>query len=369
MILIILTALLAFAAFAAAGLEAAIAGPLAAAMGAALALAVLAAPRARNLMWRLMARQALALTTFAAALAALLWHEGIFHAASRPEALRAGVTLIGLALAAPAAAGVAAAYGRASLAMALLIGAIALAFLALFANEHDLAGPLGRLAPALDSPALAAGFGLVSLLALHVTADELRRRPAPGHAALPPLAQRLFAPVAALMTSFAMLALAGATAALTAAAVAGLVFTVALWTRARRSRVGTALLPALLFVSIGAAALAVVSASIAANQRPLVAEPDSIGAAAWLTQAGLFGAGLAALGYCTLVITLAMSKDRNRTPSRGAPLLGAAGVFAATVSTFATGMAAPAAGLLLAVLTGLAASYVDLSSARSQNPN
>ena len=205
----------------------------------------------------------------------------------------------------------------------------------------------------------------LALLSLHAAADELRRRPAPGEASLPPLARRLFAPLAALMTSFAMLTLAGAAAALGATAVGALVFAGVLWVRARKSRVGAALVPALMFVSVGAAALAVLSASLGLGDRTAIAaRAEDTGAVLWLGHAGYLGAGLLAALFAALLIVLSISKDRGRAPSRGAPLLSAFVVYGALLSWFAPGFTAPAAAFLLAVLIGLSLSYVDLNSAR-----
>lgn len=333
--------------------------PILAAGGAALTLAALTARRARSVLLELAHQHWTAMAGFFALAMVIAWRAGLFAGSDGAPGVLAAT--FGIGLAALATAAISHAYGRNAVAVSLLVTAIPLAFAALLTHGLDLNGPLGRVAPAIDAPGLIAGFGVLALIALHVAADELRRRPSPGEPALPPLARRLFAPIATLMTSFAILTLAGAPAALAAAGGGALVFAAALWPRAKKSRVGAAIIPGLAFVSVGAAALAVVSAAISGGG-PMLAPRSEPGALHWFAENGIVSAILLAATLGALAFQLFMTKDRRRTPSRGAPLLLAGAAFALGASLFETGFLTPSAGAAFAVLVGLAASYYDQSS-------
>jgi len=358
--LIVLLSCTAILSLALASVEPGVLRPLIALAGCVLVLTAVAAPRARASLQMLVRRYWIAALAFVGLVLVLLLRSGLFvGAAGAGEAAQAASALVGIALAAPAAAAIAHAYSRNLCAVWILALSAPLAFAALLAYQLAPGGALGRIPAALTEPGLVAGFGLIALLALHVAADELRRRPAPGEPSLPPLARRLFAPIAALMTSFAMMTLAGAPAALGATGVAALIFAAVLWTRARRSRVGAAIVPALAFVSVGAGGLAVLSATLAGTDAAVETAETATGAARWFAQGGLTGAALLAFVFAALMVTLVSAKDRGRRPSRGAPFLAGLMAYAIGVSWFDAGLAAPPAALLFAVLTGFAASYLD----------
>lgn len=368
--LIILTVALTGLVLALSSLDAALLRAVAAAAGAAMMLGAALAPAARRALADIAGQHWLAGLAFAAFLALLARQGGFF---SGPDALARGhelAAVLGVSLAAPAAAAVAKAYGRSLLTAALLGASIPVAFAALLTHGMALEGPLGRAAPRLDAPGLLAGFALTIVLAAHLAADELRRRPSAGEPALAPLARRLFAPTAGIVTSLAMLLLAGAAETLGAAAAGALVFAGALWPRARRSRVGGAIVPALAMVSVGTGALALLSAALADGARASPLAPGfRTGLDVLLVQAGgLAGALLSVAPLAAILLVLVVSKDRGRRPSRGAPLLIASASCAALVSLYAPGLAAPPAALLFAVITGLAASYLD-SAERKSDPS
>lgn len=359
-------ALIAFAAtitglaLAMSSLDGALVRPLVGALGALMVLAAAIAPQSRRALGALAARHWPGVLAAALAVAVVAGQLG----AGAPELTLsiAGpiAAFIGIALAAPAAAAIAYAYGRGRLTIALLLMAIPVAFAAVLTSNLSLDGPLGRLAPSLDAPGLLSGFGLMVILAIHAAADELRRRPSAGEPSLPPLARRLFAPVAGLVTSLAMLLIAGAPEELGAAAAGSLVFAGALWPRARRSRVGGAVAPALAIVSVGVGALALLSAALADGARAAdFTNGTDTGVTLWMAQAGAAGAAASALIVAALGAVLVVSKDRGRRPSRGAPLLIGAAAYAALASWYAPGLIAPPAAFFFAVITGLAASYLD----------
>ncbi len=348
-------------------LDPALLRPSVASLAALIALAATLAPQARRSLGSLAARHQLGLAAIAAVIA-IFAVRSLLKASAPLDLVAPAYALaafIGIALAGLAAAVAAHAYGRGSLSVALLLTSIPVAFTALLANGVMLGGPLGRIAPALDAPALVVGFGLVVILAVHVVADELRRRPSPGKPSLAPLARRLFAPVASIVTSLAMLVIARASEELGAAAAGSLVLLGGLWPRARRSR---AVMPVLAVVSIATASLAVWSAALVGGARAADAAPAAeTGFSIWLAQAGVLGAGASALVVVAVALVLITSNDRGRRPSRGAALLAGAGVYGAIASWYGPGLTAAPAGLLFAVITGLAASYLDAET-RTSDP-
>jgi hypothetical protein len=228
----------------------------------------------------------------------------------------------------------------------------------------------------------------------------LRRRPSASGRSLSPLARRMFLPMAGLMTAFAMLLLAQSSSALAGAAVGGVLFAGALALRARRSRVGLALVPAVAAISVMAAGLAALAAGaggglgwigagssdggIAAadalarwSERPLLGHglnsmDDLAGAPTalrWLAETGYVGAALTLGVIGALLAGLALMHDRGRPFSRGFMLAAGLVGFTLTDTFLSPAFDQPAASFTLAVMLGLAISYLDFEStsrARSQ---
>ncbi|MBI1252319.1 MAG: hypothetical protein GC189_12710 [Alphaproteobacteria bacterium] len=232
----------------------------------------------------------------------------------------------------------------------------------------------------------AGALGACALIALFTVSDEVRRRPALGAPPPPPLTRRLFAPMACLITTFALLVWEGALAALIGLGAGILAFLAGHAIRARRSRLGGAILPIVLGAAIGAALLgggaaafggglrrvlesapmltpALESVSAELQRLPLVgagaADAGAPTAAAALRRLGLIGVGAAAFVCISLVMTLSAMKDGGRRPSRGMALALGVSVFALTASVLGDDFSAPNAGLMVAAALGLAASFRD----------
>lgn len=367
--LIILTAVLAGLVLATSSLEPSLQRPLAAGAGALLMLAASLAREARRTLADLLVQHWLA------GLAFLLWLVGLALQFSFDDAradalarLHEIAAILGFALAGAATAAIAKAYGRSLLAVGLLLAAIPVAFVVLLTYGMRLEGALGRITPDLNAPGLLASFGLLVILAAHQASEELRRRPSAADEKPAPLMRRLFAPVACFVTSLAMMALAGAAETLGAVAAGALVFAGALWPRARRSRVGGAVIPALAAMSIVIGVLGLMSAALVDHARAAAAygADDITGIADFVTRFGIGGAILAAAPVAAIVLVLSVSKDHGRRPSRGAPLIIAASAYTLLASFYAPGIATAPAAFLFAIITGLAASYLD--SARKTDP-
>ncbi len=363
--LITLTALLAAWALAMSGLDAVVLRPIIA-LGAGLyVLAVLIAPGARKNLVRLVSQHwlaVLALIALASVLAARLPAQGVWPPGN---ALNGYAAFIGIALVAFGAGAVSMAYGRNQLATALLIASVPLALLTLAAHRADLDAAFGRLASSLSEPALAAGWGLYVVLAIHVAADELRRRRSPSEPELRPLMRRLFAPIAAMLTGFAMMAMSSGAVFLAATAASGLCYAAALWPRMRRARIGAALFPALGLLCLFAAGLAGVSAAFATGVGEETPSIDIQSAAQALVTADPALAALTAAPLLALFITLTFSNDRGRAPSRGGPLLLGVSAYALITAVLAPAAISASVGVLFAAITGLSASYFDLGKRKS----
>lgn len=396
--LIVLIAAAAAGAFLLAGIEPTLAWPIVSATSALLMLAALAARGSRATLVALTPLHAPALLLFAVLLGALGYCASMLPEQFAWRGRSAVLNLFSLALAAGATAAIAGAYGRTKAVTALLIAAIGAALVILAGSTFDAASALGRLPPELNSQALGGAYGLVAMLSVFAASDELRRRPGANGAALPPLARRMFAPMAGLITSFSMLLLGGSTAALAAAAIAGLAFAGALALRARRSRVGLALVPAVAAVSVVAAALAAFAAGVGGGLGWITAgaqAQDSFSASAvlntwaerpfvghglgslslvsgltaptgfrWLAETGYVGIGLAATCLLALLAGLIALKDRGRPISRGFILFAGLATFALIEAVLTYAFDHPAPALMLALMVGFAASYLDFAGLR-----
>jgi hypothetical protein len=320
--------------------------------------------------------------------------EGAEHA--RHGALQ----LFTLVLLAGAVGAIAAAFGRTRM-LSLLIGASVLAaFVILAAGGLDAQTPLGRLPAGLQDQAVASIYGMTAILSIFAAADELRRRPSASGRSLAPLARRMFLPMAGLMTAFAMLLLAQSPSALAGAAVGGVLFAAALALRARRSRVGLALVPAVAAISVLAAGLAALAAGAGGglgwigtgdsgdaaaasdalarwSERPLLGHGlnsmDELATAPtalrWLAETGYVGGALTLGVIGALLAGLALLHDRGRPFSRGFMLASGLVGFTLTDTFLSSAFDQPAASFTLAVMLGLAISYLDFEStsrARSQ---
>jgi hypothetical protein len=114
------------------------------------------------------------------------------------------------------------------------------------------------------------------------------------------------------------------------------------------------------------------------NERPMLGHGlnslDSLAAAPsalrWLAETGYLGALLGTAAILTLGFGLAVMKDRGRPISRGFILLTGLVAFALTESLLSPAFDQPAAMFALAVLAGVAISYLDFESTRrARNPN
>jgi hypothetical protein len=240
---------------------------------------------------------------------------------------------------------------------------------------------------------LAAGtvLGVLAIFAAFALADELSRRGrSTDRRPLAPLPQRLILPSAALIISLQQTA-ATAPAPVWMGTLAGIGAVGAIWAiRERRGgrplfrltalacAGGIAALTAVLGMRIafgppepltGAAAnLASPLAAIAeagpfgfglgmANLAAPFGQAPLLAGLAW--DSGALGTGLIVLAIAALVFMLDRREDRGRTPSRGLAL--AAGLIAFLLATGLSfnALATPAAGLLIAVGFGIAASLTD----------
>ena len=93
---------------------------------------------------------------------------------------------------------------------------------------------------------------------------------------------------------------------------------------------------------------------------------DATAAAAlrWLAETGYLGAGLAAANAAALLLGLAVMKDRGRPFSRGFILLAGLGGFTLTEMLLSPAFNQPTPGFALAIMVGLALSYVDFESTK-----
>lgn len=390
----LLIALAAAGALLAGGLDPALASPALAAAACFVALASLAPPAGRVALVGLQRLHAPALFCFALLVLALVLSSLGLTGEAGERARHAALQLFTLVLLAGAVGAIAGAYGRTRMLGFLLGAAVLTAFIILAAGGLDAQTPVGRLPAGLADPAVASGYSLVAILSIFAAADELRRRPAAGGSALPPLARRMFLPMAGLTTAFAILLLAGSTSALAGAAVGGVAFAGALALRARRSRVGLALVPAVTALSVIAAGLAALAAGAGGGlgwigagpldqtrlapatdalnrwaQRPVFGHglnaldlAGSPTALRWLAETGYLGGALALGTAAALLFQLIMLKDRGRPFSRGFIL--AAGLIgcALTDMFLSSAFDQPAPGFTLAVMLGLAISYLDFES-------
>ena len=184
-----------------------------------------------------------------------------------------------------------------------------------------------------------------------------------------------------------------------AAAVGGVTFAAALSLRARRSRVGMALVPAVAAVSAIAATLAALAtgaggglgwigagaqerqafspameALARSGERPFFGHGlDSTShsnaeaaptALRWLAETGWFGIVLAAAGALALGVGLMLANDRGRPFSRGFILFSGLVGFTLTETLLSPSFDQPAPAFMLAVLVGVSLSYLDFESTR-----
>lgn len=393
--LIALIAAAAASALIAAGLDPALARPGLAAVAALAALAGLLTAPGRVALLALQKLHAPALLIFALLVLALVLSTLGLPAEAASQARHGALHLFTLALLAGGVGAIAGAYGRTRTVSALIMAAVLAAFVILAAGGLETLTPFGRLPAGVQAPAVAASFGLVAVLSIFAAADELRRRPSAGARALAPLARRLFAPMAGLTTAFAMLLLAGSSSALAGAAVGGVAFAAALALRARRSRVGMALVPAVAGLSALAAALAALAAGAGGGlgwigagpqtaqalspvtdalarwgERPLLGHGlgalDHLAASPtalrWLAETGYLGAGLAIGAAAALGVGLAVRNDRGRPLSRGFMLFAGLGGFSLTEMLLSPAFNQPTPGFELAIMVGIALSYLDFES-------
>lgn len=396
---IVLIALAVAGALIASGLDPALARPSLAAVAALIALIGLSAPAARRALVSLHRLHGPAMAAFALLLAALVISSLGLSGDVASRARHAALQLFALMLMAGAVGAAAGAFGRTRMVSAVLLAAVAAAFVILAGAGFDAPTPFGRVPPAIGEPALAAAYGLVALLSIFAASDELRRRPAAGGRALPPLARRLFVPIAGLMCGFGMLLLCGSASALAAAAVGGVAFAAALALRARRSRVGMALVPAVVGISLIAATLAALATGAGGglgwigaggverdafspamealarwSERPLLGHGldslDATGAASaptalrWVSETGYVGLGLALAGVGALGLGLALLNDRGRPVSRGFILFVGLAAFTITEALLSPAFDQPSSAFTLAIMIGVALSYLDFESTR-----
>jgi hypothetical protein len=398
----ILIALASAGALVVAGIDPELARPALAAVASFVALACLVPPAGRVALTGLQRLHAPALFAFALLTLALVLSSLGLPAEGAEHARHGALQLFTLALLAGAVGAIAAAFGRTRM-LSMLIGAAVLAaFVILAAGGLDAQTPIGRLPAGVQDPAVASAYGLAAILSIFAAADELRRRPSAGGRSLPPLARRMFLPMAGLTTAFAMLLLAGSSSALAGAAVGGVAFAGALALRARKSRVGLALVPAVAGLSVIAAGLAALAAGAGGglgwigagpadentlspaadalarwSERPLLGHGlnslDSLAAAPtalrWLAETGFIGAALTLGAAGALLAGLALTHDRGRPFSRGFMLATGLVGFALTDTFLSPAFDQPAPAFTLAVMLGLALSYLDFEStsrARSQ---
>lgn len=392
-----LIALTSAGALVAAGIAPDLARPGLAAAAAFLALACLIPPGGRLALLSLQRLHAPSLFAFALLVLAVVLSSLGLPSEAAEHARHGALQLFTLVLLAGAVGAIAAAFGRTRMLGALIGAAVLAAFAILAGGGLEAQTPVGRLPAGLSDPSVAAAYGLVAILSIFAVSDELRRRPAAGGRALPPMARRLFLPLAGLTTAFAMLLLAGSSSALAGAAVGGIVFAGALALRARRSRVGLALVPAVAALCAMAAALAAVSAGaggglgwIGANagageeaalspvtdalarwgERPVLGHGlnalDSLAASPaalkWLAETGAIGGLLTLAAAAALLAGLIMMKDGGRPISRGFMLAAGLIGFALTEALLSPAFDQPTPAFTLAVMIGLAISYLDFES-------
>ena len=374
-----------------AGLRPELSGPATSLLAALVTAAALTQSATREALFALLRRHKWSLTALALVLAAMATTAFGADADYAWRTRQAMVHIALFALAGLALGAIAAVRGRSFTTIALVLAGIGAGLLIAAGDGRGLTA-FGVIPPSLENPAICASFGMLTLISCFAAADELRRRPAAGGKPLPSLARRLLAPLAGLLTSFVMLIMTGQPLALGATAFGLLAFAGALALRARRSRVGLALVPAAAFVSIAAAALAAlaagggdwdwsaqapeaitqvetaVSALSAAHEHPLfgrglgAADARLPGFAQWLGEFGALGVALGLAFVAALMIALAISKDRGRAISRGFILMSGVAAFALPLVLFGSAFAAPAPLFMLALLLGLAASFLDLET-------
>jgi hypothetical protein len=392
----LLIALASLGALLVAGIEPELARPGLAAAASFVALAALVPSPGRVALTGLQRLHAPALFAFAVLVLALVLSSLGLPAEGAEHARHAALQLFTLALLAGAVGAIAAAFGRTRM-LSMLIGASVLAaFVILAAGGLDAQTPVGRLPAGLQDPAVASAYGLAAILSIFAAADELRRRPSAGGRSLPPLARRMFVPMAGLMTAFAILLLAGSASALAGAAVGGVAFAGALALRARRSRVGLALVPAVAGLSVIAAGLAALAAGAGGglgwigatpigdgaalnpatdalarwSERPLLGHGlnslDSLATAPtalrWLAETGALGAVLTLGVVGAMLAGLVLMHDRGRPFSRGFMLAAGLVGFTLTDTFLSPAFDQPAPAFTLAVMLGLALSYLDFES-------
>ncbi|MDX2276035.1 MAG: hypothetical protein NW206_11355 [Hyphomonadaceae bacterium] len=384
------------------GLDPALANPSLAAAGAFIALACLAPPSGRVALLGLQRLHAPAMFAFAVLVLALVLSSLGLTGEAGERARHAALQLFTLALLAGAVGAIAGAFGRTRMLSFLIGAAVLAAFVILAAGGLDAQTPVGRIPAGLQDPAVASAYGLVAILSIFAAADELRRRPAAGGRSLPPLARRMFLPMAGLTTAFAMLLLAGSASALAGAAVGGVAFAAALALRARTSRVGLALVPAVAALSVFAAGLAALAAGAGGGlgwigagpidettlspatdalarwgERPALGHglnslqlPSSPTALRWLAETGYLGMTLALIVAAALLAGLITLKDRGRPFSRGFILAAGLVGFAVTDMLLSSAFDQPAPAFALAIMLGLALSYLDFeSTSRARTPH
>ena len=196
-----------------------------------------------------------------------------------------------------------------------------------------------------------------------------------------------------------MLLLSGSSSALAAAAVGGVAFAAALSLRARRSRVGMALVPAVAGVSAIAAALAALATGAGGGlgwigagaqehqafspamealarfgERPFFGQGlDSTSqgmaeaaptALRWLAETGWVGIALATGVAVALGLVLMLTNDRGRPFSRGFILFCGLIGFTLIEALLSPSFDQPAPAFMLAVMVGIALSYLDFESTR-----
>lgn len=387
MAIIIINAAAALLAVAFAGLDAGAATPAATLLAAVILVATLLARRSRIAFTRATGLFFPTLASLLALTAAAAWGGAHVFDPSAPDFIggvraAAPVLTVGLAGFAYYAAGFA--YGRTAAAIGLMACAPLTAAIVLVAGG-----------PARDAAQHGAAFGMIALLCLFTIADEIRRRPTLGGPPPPPLTRRLFAPIAGLLSAFAVLAWEGAAAALVAFVIGAAVFLAALTIRAQRSRLGLAILPVSAGAAFAAALLGGGAALLNGGADRLLAafgglERSALATAHALQRApilgdgattsgapaavsALHGLGLAgyaamALGVALLAAALSAMKDGGRRPSRGFALVLGLAAFALASAALSPDFASPSAALTFALMLGQAASFRDQRRAARSQP-
>lgn len=388
---LIVVALVTFLSCAAAGLNPDAVRAMTAVGHGAAALAAIVLPRTRNAAFETLKRLHRGAWAYAAVLLLGAVMTGAIVVGASPEphdAEQAMVSLAGFGFFFVAVTAVAVSVGRNRAISALLWVPLALAVLTIFDRldgRGDFFGFLaGKTDPGVTASFLTATdsasvFGLFAVLGVFALLDEWTRRTGPGGAPQPGLAQRLFLPVAALVSCVGLLALSGSTAGAASAAAGAAVLALVVWRRRRASR-NSRKEPAYAAIAVSVIAAGLALQSGAATAAPGAAAealrlwgahavfgaglgiddaPPSGDVLRWLAEAGLFGTGalLATLGFVLWFLWTA--DDHSRRPTRGFALGAGVMTCAALGGAFAPALASPSASGVYAALLGLAAAYVD----------